>query len=81
MVSTEDREFKVVGAQSFGLAIKEFRTIAGVTQLELSRRSGLHRSYIAELENGSTTNAMRYLLEACRSLDLEIIIRPNRQEL
>ncbi len=57
-------EFKVIGAQSLGLAIKEYRAIEGVTQVELTKKSGLLRSYIAELEIGSSSIAVKYLVGA-----------------
>lgn len=76
MPSEVNGEFVIIGPQSFGLAIREFRNNEGVTQIELAEKSGLNRSYIAELENGSTTNAVKYIVDACRALDLEIIVRP-----
>ena len=72
-----DTEFVIRGGQSFGMALREFRIRRGVTQAELARRSGAHRSYLSELERGSTTEAMRYLVLACRALDLEIVVRPR----
>lgn len=77
MSENVDTEYVVRGPQSFGMALREFRLRGGVTQAELARRSGLHRSYLSELERGSTTDAIRYLVLACRALDLEIVVRPR----
>ncbi|CAG4907281.1 MULTISPECIES: hypothetical protein [Acidithrix] len=35
--------------------------------------------YIAELETGSTTNAVKYLVDAFNALNLEIIVRPRSE--
>lgn len=65
------------GPQSFGMALGEFRRRRGVTQAELAKTSGLHRSYLSKLERGSATDAFRYLILASRALDLEIVVRPR----
>lgn len=75
MSGNVDSEYVIRGPQSFGMALREFRLRRGVTQAELAKASGLHRSYLSELERGSTTDAMRYLILACRALDLEIVVR------
>ena len=77
MSENVDTEYVIRGSQSFGMALREFRLRRGVTQAELARRSGLHRSYLSELERGSTTDAMPYFVLACRALDLEIVVRPR----
>ncbi len=77
MSENVDKEYVIRGAQSFGMALREFRLRRGVTQAELAKTSGLHRSYLSELERGSTTEAVRYLVLACRALDLEIVVRPR----
>lgn len=38
---------------ALGRAIKESRAAVGVTQEELSRRTGLHPTYIADVERGA----------------------------
>ncbi|KJE76691.1 helix-turn-helix domain-containing protein [Ferrimicrobium acidiphilum] len=77
MSGNADREYVIRGPQSFGMALREFRLRRGLTQAELAKTSGLHRSYLSELERGSTTDAVRYLVLACRALDLEIVLRPR----
>ncbi|WP_276940353.1 helix-turn-helix domain-containing protein [Ferrimicrobium acidiphilum] len=77
MSGNADREYVIRGPQSFGMALREFRLRRGLTQAELAKTSGLHRSYLSELERGSTTDAVRYLVLACRALDLGIVLRPR----
>ena len=62
------------GPQSFGMAIREFRTLRSISQAELAGRSGIYRSHLSSLERGSTTRAMRDLIAAYRALDLEIAV-------
>ncbi|MHB8190144.1 MAG: helix-turn-helix domain-containing protein [Ferrimicrobium sp.] len=77
MSENTDKGYVIRGPQSFGMALREFRLGRGVTQAEQAKTSGLHRSYLSELERGSTTDAMRYFVLACRALDLEIVVRPR----
>ena len=73
-----DTEYIIRGPQSFGMALHEFRIRHGITQAELANASGLHRSYLSDLERGASTGAMRNFLTACRVLDLEIVVRPRK---
>lgn len=75
MSENPDTEYTIRGPQSFGMALHEFRMRRGMTQAELANNSGLHRSYLSDLERGASTVAMRNFLMACRELDLEIVIR------
>ncbi len=69
-----DIEFVIRGPQSFGMAIREFRTLRSINQAELAGRSGIYRSHLYSLERGSTTQAMRDLIAVYRALDLEIVV-------
>ena len=70
-------EYAVVGPASFGTAILEFRTRMGLTQQELAERADIHRSYLSTLERGKSTEAMRQIFDALRTLGLEVVIRPR----
>lgn len=39
-------------AKKFGFALRKQRISLGMTQLELSQKSGINRSYISEVERG-----------------------------
>lgn len=81
-MKTEDRQpssrpFRVHRAQDLGAAVKHFRTRAGVTQVELAARAGIHRSYLSDLENGHHTEALERLMSLFRELGVRITITPE----
>ena len=49
----------------------------GLTQQELAERADIHRSYLSTLERGKSTEAMRQIFDALRTLGLEVVIRPR----
>lgn len=71
----DSREFIVRGPGLFGAAIKEFRHQRGLTQHELAEHADMHRSYLANLETGASTEAITKLMRAFAALDVEVIIR------
>lgn len=68
-------EFALRGPESFGHAIAEARHLRGLTQEELARAAELHRSYLAGIEAGTTTEAIRRIMRLLAELDLELVIR------
>ena len=68
-------EYLVIGPQSFGKAIREFRLRRHVSQQQLAEQAEIHRSYISELESGSTTEALRRIMSVLAALDLEVVVR------
>jgi transcriptional regulator with XRE-family HTH domain len=68
------RPFRVRHARDLGAAIKYFRTLAGVTQVELAERTGIHRSYLAALETGHSTEALERLMILLGELGVRITI-------
>lgn len=77
MSDNSDSEYVIHGPQSFGMALREFRIRQGKTQAKVAEKSGLHRSYLSDLERGANTGMMRHLVTVCRELDLEIVVRPR----
>jgi transcriptional regulator with XRE-family HTH domain len=49
-------------AQAFGDALKALRVNAGVSQEQMSRRSGMERTYISQLERGLRDPSLSYVL-------------------
>ena len=45
-----------------------------MTQAELAERTGIHRSYLSELESGHATEAMDRLMAIFRELGVRITI-------
>ena len=74
-MSTKSDEYLVVGAKSFGSAIREFRRRRHISQQKLADDTNLHRSYLSALEGGATTEAVKNLMRALRALDLEVVVR------
>lgn len=68
-------EYLVVGPQSLGRSIREFRLRRQLSQQDLADRVGFHRSYLSELETGTTTEALDRIVRTLSALDLEIVIR------
>ena len=75
VMSPNSDEFLVVGAKSFGIAIREFRRRNHISQQQLAERADIHRSYLVGLESGSTTDAVRQIMRALAALELEVVIR------
>lgn len=68
------RPFRVRSAADFGTAVQHFRAQAGLTQAELAARAGVHRSYLAALENGHVTEAMARTMHLLSELGLRLSI-------
>ena len=68
-------EYLVVGPQSLGRSIREFRLRCHLSQQALAEQVGIHRSYLSELESGATTEALERIVRTLSALNLEIVIR------
>ncbi len=68
-------EYVVVGPQSLGRSIREFRLRRHLSQQALAEQVGFHRSYLSELESGATTEALERIVRTLSALNLEIVIR------
>jgi len=71
----DSQGYVVRGPGAFGAAVKEFRHRRGFTQQQLADRAGMHRSYLAKLESGTSTEALTQLLRACAALGVEVVVR------
>lgn len=52
--------------EDLGRAVAEIRRQAAITQDEMASKTGLSRSYLAQLEGGRTTPALEHLLRVIR---------------
>ena len=66
--------WRVASAQDFGRALAGVRDAAGLTQEQLAELIGVHRSYVAEIESGSTVQMIERLLRAFRRMGAEITV-------
>jgi HTH-type transcriptional regulator/antitoxin HipB len=69
------RSFRVYGAGDLGVAVRQFRLQAGLSQARLAELSGVHRSYLSELERGKTTEQLQRLIEILGILGVEVQLR------
>lgn len=62
--------------QGIGHAIREMRKVRGLTQVELSERSGIDRTYIAKLESGTSDNpGTKIVARLLKALDFTMDFR------
>ncbi|MBS1870841.1 MAG: helix-turn-helix transcriptional regulator [Actinobacteria bacterium] len=75
------REWSVRSAADLGRAIAGARAARGLTQAELAERTGINRSYLAELEHGASTLLLERALRALRRLDATVTVSltPERE--
>lgn len=62
-----DRDMKLIADR-----LKEARRKAGLTQLELSMRSGVSQNMIAYIEKGDRNPALRTVIRLCRAMDVKM---------
>lgn len=61
----DEREVKV----KFGNAIKKVRSQRQLSQEELAEKSGLHRTYISEVERGDRNLSLVNIVKLCDALE------------
>lgn len=75
--SHDDTPFRIYTAESLGAAIKHYRKQAGLTQAQLAELSGLHRSYLSDLEQGGETEQVRRLLRILKLLGVRMTLQKS----
>ncbi|EGR4362830.1 helix-turn-helix transcriptional regulator [Vibrio cholerae] len=65
---TSDKELLV----SLGLRVRKYREAMNVSQSELSKVSGLHRSYIASIEKGDRNISYINLVKLAGGLNIKV---------
>jgi HTH-type transcriptional regulator/antitoxin HipB len=66
--------YRIYTPESLGAAIRHYRKEAGITQAELAKRTGLHRSYLSDVERGKETEQVRRLLRILRELGVRMTL-------
>lgn len=64
----------------FGSAVKEERKRRGFSQEELAHRSGLHRTYITDVERGLRNLTVQSIIKLSDALDVPITELMSRVE-
>lgn len=68
---------------ALGLAIRQLRTDAGLSQTALADRCGLHRTYVGGIERGERNVSFGNLLKLAAALDVTasaLLLRAERLE-
>ena len=55
-----------------GEAIRQGRSLLGISQGELAERSGLHRTYISDLERGARNPSIESIEKLARALHVSV---------
>jgi len=64
--------FQIETPASIGDAIRRYRAQAGLTQEQLSRRTGIRRVYLSEMESGKDTEQIKRLLTVLHELGVSV---------
>lgn len=54
-----------------GANVRRYRKLAGISQEELSHRTGIKRSYISDLERGTRNPTVRAVGKVAKALEIE----------
>jgi len=55
-----------------GAAIRYERSVLGISQEELAHRSGLHRTYVSDLERGSRNPSIESIEKLAQALQVSV---------
>ena len=55
----------------FGNALREIRKSQGYSQEDLSEKTGLHRTYISDVERGDRNIALINIVKVCNALSIK----------
>lgn len=69
-----DQPFRIYTAASLGAAIRHYRLQSGLSQAELAERTGLHRTYLSDLEQGKETEQIRRILRILKELGVRMTL-------
>ena len=69
--------------KAFGLAVRKYRERLGVSQEELARRAGIHRTYVGDVERGERNISVVNMMRLARALntDLSKLVREMERHL
>jgi transcriptional regulator with XRE-family HTH domain len=59
---------------AFGLVVQQHRTTLGFSQEELAERSGLHRTYISQIERGLKSPSLRTIASLAKALGVPLTV-------
>jgi transcriptional regulator with XRE-family HTH domain len=60
--------------EDLAAAVREFRTLKGLSQVELAELAGVNRQYLSDLERGHVVKQVDYLLRLLQHLGVEVTL-------
>jgi len=71
-------EYLVTTARDLGAALKHFRIVAEVTQVDAAEAMGIGQPYLSSLEGGKFGGSLTHALRLLRFVGCEVIVRPRQ---
>lgn len=71
-MSIKEKEENLTVEEKFGMTVRYYRNIAGISQEELSFRSGLHRNYVSDTERGRRNVSLKAIERFAKGLDVDM---------
>jgi transcriptional regulator with XRE-family HTH domain len=66
--------------EDLAAAVREFRTLKGLSQVELAELAGVNRQYVSDLERGHIVKQIDYLLRLLQHLGVEVTLKVEEEE-
>lgn len=71
----ETSPYRVAHAVQLGRVLARIRSDEGLSQQEMADRIGVHRSYLARMENGLETSQLKRIFGTLHEAGYEMVIR------
>lgn len=71
-MNLKQKEENLTVEEKFGLTVRYYRNIAGISQEELSFRSGLHRNYVSDTERGRRNVSLKAIERFAKGLNVDM---------
>ena len=71
-INLKQKEENLTVEEKFGLTVRYYRNIAGISQEELSFRSGLHRNYVSDTERGRRNVSLKAIERFAKGLNVDM---------
>ena len=71
-MNLKEKEENLTIEEKFGLTVRYYRNIAGISQEELSFRSGLHRNYVSDTERGRRNVSLKAIERFAKGLNVDM---------
>ena len=65
--------------EDLAAAVREFRTLKGLSQVELAALAGVNRQYVSDLERGHVVKQVDYLLRLLEHLGVEVTLTAEEE--